>query len=606
MSPTIQGSFERILAEYESAKSEPFGKAHPMWSVFEGLAKIFERSEALESRPEVSVAWAVGQGNWARVPWISFLHPQETLTTQEGVYGVYLFRADQTAVYVTLNQGVTQLKGLHGAKEARRILEERAKAVRDFCTHLPDLGFQLDNEIDLRAGRGLGKHYEHSTIAHKRYDRGEIPNDDQLLADLDGVLQAYDRYLGSEVTFDGPSKRRSSMSPMPEGAPSKFALEAAVHQLIQFIESKGFFFEPWHVAEYVTAIRTKPFAILAGVSGTGKSKLPALVAEGTGAEAHLVPVRPDWTDSADVLGYVDLQGDFRPGRILELLHQAMEEDDRHWVIIIDEMNLARVEQYLAEVLSKIEDRRAAPGGGFISQPLLAQSVQEEDAEWSEVVIPSNVVLVGTVNMDETTHGFSRKVLDRAFTIELSDVDLSRWRASQPGSNLSQVWPLRAWQPRAISLSGLGETSELETRSILQAVEALKQINGFLREAQLQVGYRTRDEVALFLVNAAEISSAFVDLDGNPVDPLDLALHMKVLPRIVGGSSAVRRAVLQFLSWADAGRPAASEADIQTALDRWEASGRRGDLPEAQFPRTAARLCLMWERLQAEGYTSFWL
>jgi 5-methylcytosine-specific restriction enzyme B len=98
----------------------------------------------------------------------------------------------------------------------------------------------------------------------------------------------------------------------------------------------------------------------------------------------------------------------------------------------------------------------------------------------------------------------------------------------------------------------------------------------------------------------------VDREGSPVDPLDLALQMKVLPRIVGGSSAVRHALMQLLGWANGGVPLATEDDARAVVEGWELDGRPGALSGARLPRTAARLCIMWERMIAEGYTSFWL
>ncbi len=157
------------------------------------------------------------------------------------------------------------------------------------------------------------------------------------------------------------------------------SLDNEVSHVIEAIALSGFYFEPWQIATYITAIRTKPFVILAGVSGTGKSKLPALVAKITGSKSKLLPVRPDWTDSSDVLGYCDLQGNFRPGPLLEFAREADERRDKHFICILDEMNLARVEQYFAEVLSRIEDWQFAEDGGYESGPLISIALNESDA-----------------------------------------------------------------------------------------------------------------------------------------------------------------------------------------------------------------------------------
>ena len=134
--------------------------------------------------------------------------------------------------------------------------------------------------------------------------------------------------------------------------------------------------EIWQLAAYVTAVRTKPFVILAGVTGTGKTQLPLLVAQATGGTSEVIPVRPDWTDSGDLLGYTDLQQRFRPGPLLIRARKASDEPGRYHVFVLDEMNIARVEHYLAEVLSAIERRSAVAGGGFETAPLLPTASEE--------------------------------------------------------------------------------------------------------------------------------------------------------------------------------------------------------------------------------------
>ncbi len=376
--------------------------------------------------------------------------------------------------------------------------------------------------------------------------------------------------------------------------------------LVEYIKNKGFHFEPWQIACYVTALRTKPFVILAGVSGTGKSKLPALVAEATGGFARLIPVRPDWTDSAEVIGYSDLQNNFRPGQLLQYIAVAQKAENvsTQHVCIIDEMNLARVEHYFAEVLSRIEDREKI-ANGYQSKQLFSGELKLEDRCWGEHGITPNLAIVGTVNMDESTHGFSKKVLDRAFTIELSDVDLDL-RPTATDNELPVPWPLEKWQPRAIRLGELSNLTAGENILIGNVITSLKQINAILIQAQLQVGYRTRDEIALFVIHAQESLEFFKTEIGDIIDPLDLALMMKILPRIAGGSSPVRTSVLGLLGWAYNGEELVSEKDAEPLLEKWKSSGQAGVLPDAKFPRTAAKLCLMLDRLRNDGFTSFWL
>lgn len=429
---------------------------------------------------------------------------------------------------------------------------------------------------------------------------------DPVLSKLKVILQP--RGTNYEVTPEQVTRIEQMLNHTAEPirVQSTIDLASEIQKLVNQINEDGFIFEPWQIASYVAALKTKPFVILAGITGTGKSKLPTLVARNTGGLAQLTPVRPDWTDSSDVLGYCDLQGNFRPGSLITFARKAISNPNQHFVCILDEMNLARVEQYFAEVLSKVEDRRPAEGGGFQSSELLSQTLLSQDREWATVCLPANLAIVGTVNMDESSHGFSRKVLDRAFTIELSDVDLTSWRrgANESGRQV-QPWSAATWYPRAITLATLS-SDESEASEVASIVQVLVEINSFLSQAQLQLGYRTRDEIVLFVLHSGAMKASFVTRKGDKVDPLDLALHMKVLPRISGGSGAVRRLLLQMLGWASTGQPLSLEDEAQSILENWQKSERPNSMPDARFPRTASRLCLMWERLITEGFTSFWL
>ena len=598
---SVREQMERILVGYAEARAgEPFGEEHPLWGVFKSLRQLLSELPAVREHPSLRVSWSAGFGSWAKVPWVALLDTRETTNVREGLYCAFLFRQDTSGVYLVLNQGVAEPRRMVGREIARNVLRARAAELRTLCDALPERGFRLDDRLDLRADGGPLSDAADSVVAHKLYEAGALPPDAILARDVEAVLAAYRRALAE--------RERLAPVQVPE-SPGEEAWErpwdpaAALEELLSFIGRRGFVFEPWQVAAYVAALRTKPFAILAGVTGTGKSRLPALVAEGTGGVARLIPVRPDWTDSADVLGYADLQGRFRPGVVLDAAREAMGHPRRHWTCILDEMNLARVEQYFAEVLSRIEDRRPHPRGGWASTPLLHPSLQPGE-EWSPVVLPPNLALVGTVNVDESAHGFSRKVLDRAFTLELSEVDLSAWEPAAGEVPEPGWWPVSAWRPRAVSLAGLGTLADPERARVGETVAALAEANAFLVPAGLQVGYRTRDEAALFVLHAAEVAPAFRTRTGEAVDPLDLVLGMKLLPRVAGGSDAVRRAVLGLLGWARGGR-GLTEAAAREVVEAWEAAGRPPTLPGARFPRTAARLALMWERVLAEGYTSFW-
>lgn len=599
----LRKSLEEILRSYiEVRAGGKFGKAHPIWSVFEEAAESIRSLAPVATRPHLKVSWSAGQGAWSRVPMVALMDERETSSTQDGVYVVFLFREDMSGVYLSWNQGVTSIKKEHGARRSREILRERAASLSRF--HGPELrGFQVGDGMDLRSKGTLGRSYEAGAINYKLYKAEEVPRASEIAADLEFVLSAYDQYLELETASTPEASSAEVTRPQ-----APFDLQDAMEELISRIQLNGYVFEPWQVGQYVTALRTKPFVILAGVSGTGKSTLPRLVAEGTGGCSELIPVRPDWSDSSEILGYTDLHGTFRPGPLLTTARSAEDNGGRLHTLVIDEMNLARVEHYFAEVLSRIEDRRVQPGGGYGSPPLLETGSSHLDHPWSSVRIPPNLAIVGTVNMDESTHGFSRKVLDRAFTIELSDVSLEMHQSKGPaGSDTEPTpWPVEAWWPRAARLGEPWERTKEDEQTISEVVSVLSELNGFLSAAQLQVAYRVRDEIALFVIHAKDISSTFRTSSGQSVAPLDLALQMKILPRITGGSGAVQRALLGLLGWAKTGSGFSDTSEAREITEAWISRNRPSRIEEARFPGLAARCALMWERLQSEGYTSYWL
>lgn len=596
---SIQASIEFIFANYLEARNGPFAGEQRIRAAFEDLIEELAALPFFSRYTTLEINYSIGKGGWARVPYVILFDTRETTSAQRGVYCALLFREDMSGAYLTLNQGVTEVR--EQGMSFRQALAVRAANVRERLPLSLLLDFNLNNDIDLRSV-GKSTAYQPATIAHLFYERGDVPSDVVVKNHFEALVESYEHYLARRED-EVPELTRQ----LPGSSPRPFDRAQATERLITTIAGTGFHFEPWQIAAYVTALRTKPFVILAGVTGTGKSQLPALVAKGTGSSYNLIAVRPDWTDSADVIGYSNLNKAFIPGAMLRDAQRAAAHPETLYTSILDEMNLARVELYFAEVLSFIESRERATGGGFRSRPLVGHQLSAEDTHWSEVALPPNLAIVGTVNMDESSHGFSRKVLDRAFTIELSDVDLGVWRPSvaREASDVD-MWPASAWYPRATRLSDLGAISAEDEQQIESVIATLQALNALLTEAQIQVGYRTRDEIALFMLHAAEIEDAFRTKNGVRVDPLDLALQMKILPRIIGGSLPVQRAVIQMLGWAITGEPFRNEEKATDAVKAWTGDGRPPAIVDARFPRTAARLALMWDRFIAEGHTSFWL
>lgn len=604
LASTFRDAVQKILDGYSSAKRTTFGKTSPLWEERRKAEKALQ--ELCREYPRLRVSASVGKGNWSEIPWISILDGRLTSTTQQGIYIVYLFRSDMTGLYVTLNQGVTIPKKNIGWAEAAQFLKRTAKSLQERYRESLHQHFSIEGGISLRSTQSsLGAEYEVSTIAWRFYDAKSLPPVEEMLKDLYRLLDVYDDY----ASFPTVSMGSSLAVQMPEEPELQTREQPmTVSSLHATILARGYQFSRLQIATFVHSIRTKPFVILAGISGTGKSRLPALIADLTNATVELIPVRPDWTDSAELLGYRNIQGIFEPGRLLELAKVASESPLQQFFVILDEMNLARVEQYFAEVLSLLEDREQVTGGYRSRSPLVKSAPQP----WNSVHFPPNLAIIGTVNMDETTHGFSRKVLDRAFTLEISEVDLTLWQKQpMPSREAVMSWPIENWRPKALRPAELEAPGQEEMKIINDTIVRLTEVNRCLSLAQLQVGYRVRDEMIMFLIHALQDSDSFGDTEAF-VNALDVVLQMKILPRIQGGSSVIAQVLKSLLCWACEPNAAMKwdPVEIETKATTWVAlwgdKGRPSRVEGAVFPGTAARLCLMSERLKTEHFTSFWL
>lgn len=243
------------------------------------------------------------------------------------------------------------------------------------------------------------------------------------------------------------------------------------------------------------------FAVLTGLSGSGKTLLAraygkAVVAAGTESRLLVLPVQPGWYDPGALLGYVNpLRGDtYVRTPFLDALIAASAAPTQPHVVVLDEMNLSHPEQYMAPLLSAMET------GGLI--PLHSEG-ELFDGVPRALQYPSNLVLIGTVNMDETTHGLSDKVLDRAFVLEFWDVDLDSY-------------------PRWKDITMLDPA---EVQRVRQLLSALMKV---LAPARLHFGWRVVDDVIDFVERAAALSA------GLPLDAaLDSVIYAKVLPKLRG-------------------------------------------------------------------------
>ena len=352
----------------------------------------------------------------------------------------------------------------------------------------------------------------------------------------------------------------------------------------EYALAQGFTFPPHLLRAYYVALQTRPFAILSGVSGSGKTKLAELFAEMlTGhapAQFRLIPVRPDWADSMPLLGYHNvLASRYVSAPFLDMAREAArpEHRDRAFFVCLDEMNLARVEHYLADYLSALESRS--------HRIPLHEGVPD-------LVLPPNLFVTGTVNVDETTHAFSRKVLDRANTLDFDAIappllampggGKGAFPALSEGNGLPAERQRLFLQARVVGVGRARERlSQIDAQFGERALSALQSVNDRLHAFRLHFAFRVRDDVLVFLANAfdAQTGQGLLrpDAEENFSLALDLQMCQKVLPRLSGLHDTLEPLLADLQSWADA----------------WP------------LPRTAARLARMRVHAAQTGYVRFY-
>jgi len=291
-----------------------------------------------------------------------------------------------------------------------------------------------------------------------------------------------------------------------------------VHHIINYC-TQQVHFDPDDVRRLYVAAKTKPFVILAGLTGSGKSTIARLFAAALGAHAHngrfqRVAVRPDWIDQSEVLGTVNpLSNRFEPGWLATTARQCERNPDQIHVVLLDEMNLAPVEQYLAEYLSALEEARS--GSERTVLPLYSSGMAPDNAtDWpSSLAFPLNLLVIGTVNVDETTRVLSDRVLDRANVLQLS-VAVSDAH-HRPVSRSVQPWyvPFPEWDLICDMRPDDGHH------------EFLVEVGELLQGCGIGVGQRAHIELERFVTNAAGVLS--------PERALDLGVLQRIIPKIRG-------------------------------------------------------------------------
>jgi hypothetical protein len=332
----------------------------------------------------------------------------------------------------------------------------------------------------------------------------------------------------------------------------------------KFISARGYYFSDETIANYHICMKTRPFVILAGLSGTGKSKLSQLYAEAIGHTVQngrylRLAVRPSWNDDRFLLGYLNsITGEYITEPAVEFVINAEKDRENLYFFCLDEMNLAHVEYYFSQFLSAMEEENAADRRIYLYSDVAQKRLQAQGKPVDVdriAIVPDNLLFTGTINVDETTQSISDKVIDRANTIEFFDIELSKVPDRQPTPEpirlSSSTWNnYRVFQP--------------ENTSRLKVME----INEILNKSGLGLGYRVLREVELYMANSTGL------LNSNTA--FDLQVKQRILPR-VRGTAAILSTLRELIAY----------------------------MKSHNLSRSGTRLEEMEGRLKRDGYTSFW-
>lgn len=588
----LRDILEKISQEWLSAKQSSFSGSS-MRTIFVNFENEIRKITDLETHSKYLVKASIGQGNWADVPWVAFFDEEITNSTQSGIYPVFLLKSDATGFYLSLIHGTTKLS--QEFKPKSRYIEELENRKRLLRTNL-DSGWS-QSTLELNSTTDTGRSYENASIISKYYDASDLPKNESLITDIKELLSIYRQLKPNILSILNTDSSQVNINNIKES------------QLLRI---------------------SKPFLILAGISGTGKSRFVRKQAEQSGGKFKLIPVRPDWHEPSELLGYPSYLTEkptYHTTEFLQFLFSAwqqifpkMEITEKgirldpailnqippFW-LCLDEMNLAPVEQYFADYLAVIESREWLWENGkaeYRCDPLIPSAVFIEFGEQFQLEqglldffkqfgmpLPFNLIVAGTVNMDETTHGFSRKVLDRALSFDFSEFypnDFAQY-FEQKDEPIALSYPVYS----SVKPENLPSVDSDGQKSI----QFLSALNEILAQTPFKLGYRALNELLLNVVcfnpqTEEELQAVWDDF-----------LMFKLLPRLEGDEDKLaykEKNVLQALL-----------EILPQQLTIWEQNRRKDFLRQREgeditIPcRSRSKLEWMVAKLNRSQFTTFW-
>jgi 5-methylcytosine-specific restriction protein B len=356
-------------------------------------------------------------------------------------------------------------------------------------------------------------------------------------------------------------------------------------------KESGLTFTEKNLCRFISSLLTKPFVILTGLSGSGKTKLAQAFAMWiceSKVQYCIVPVGADWTNREPLLGFPNalIDNDYKKDEygVLKLIIDANDNPDKPYFLILDEMNLSHVERYFADFLSVMESKSKI-------------SLHSGNEDWNsvppEIGFPKNLFIIGTVNIDETTYMFSPKVLDRANVIEFRVTidEMENYLQSNSFMNLDKLEGLGA--AMAGNFVEIANDDTLEASDTEELNKSLMNFFSELKKTGAEFGYRSASEILRFagVVNKIEPTWSMAVI-------IDTVIMQKLLPK-VHGSRRKLEPVLKTLGQLclEDGQKFDDLLITKTEIDFKY-------LSKIKYPVSLEKILRMYDNLISNGFTSY--